>query len=77
MNHAEFVTWAAEGHTDAMGQPFSAWLLAVEGPDGRPLRDAHNRVVRETQAQWLARQTAPINQAPTATAAAPQLELFA
>lgn len=73
MNHAAFVTWSA-GKTDAMGQPFSAWLLAVEGPDGRPLRDAHNRVVYETQAQWLARQGAPIT---TQAPAAPQLELFA
>lgn len=59
LSHATFVTWAA-GRKDAMGLPFSDWLLAVDGPDGRALRDADNRVVYETQAQWMARQAAPI-----------------
>lgn len=58
MNHAAFVTWAT-GRTDAMGHPFSDWLLAVEGPDGRALRDTDHHVVYETQAKWLARQEAP------------------
>lgn len=71
MNHADFVAWAA-GRTDAMGHPFSDWLLAVAGPDGRALRDAESRVAYETQAQWLARQGAQINK----TAAPVQQELF-
>lgn len=73
MSPAEFVAWAP-GRLDGLGRPFSAWLLAVEGPDGRPLRDEHGHQVFETQAQWLARQTAPI----TTPAAAPvQQDLFA
>ena len=39
-----------------MGKPFADWLVARVGPEGRALRDAHDRVVYETQAEWLARQ---------------------
>lgn len=54
MNHAAFIAWAA-GRNDAMGKPFADWLVARVGPDGRALRDAHDHVVYETQAEWLAR----------------------
>jgi hypothetical protein len=60
MSHAEFIAWAAEGHTDAMGLPMSAWLCCLAGPDGRALRDANGHVVYETQAEWLARNGAAI-----------------
>jgi len=43
---AEIVDWAeaqdATGVRDAMGQPFTSWLLARYQPDGRALRDAHD-----------------------------------
>jgi hypothetical protein len=56
---AEIVDWAeaqdATGVRDAMGQPFTSWLLARYQPDGRALRDAHGRQVFETQAEFKAR----------------------
>ena len=33
MNHAEFVTWAAAGHTDAMGQPAAIWQWLTSDAD--------------------------------------------
>jgi len=58
---------------DAMGYPFSTWLSARMGPDGRALRDADHRVIYETQAEAAARQAAPITQ----PAKPVQQELFA
>lgn len=72
MNHAPFITLAA-GRNDAMGLPFSAWLVAREGADGRALRDVDNLVVYETQAEWLARQGCPAFK----SAGPAQLGLFA
>lgn len=54
-DHAEFVAWAAEGHKDTMGCPFSGWQVCRHDSDGRAIRDADHRVVYETQAEWLAR----------------------
>lgn len=73
IDHAGFVAWAAEGHKDAMGRPFTEWLLCRPGADGRALRDADGRVVYETQGEWLAR-----NGSELATSGAPtQQDLFA
>lgn len=73
LDHAEFIAWAAEGHKDSMGLPFSDWLVCREGADGRALRDAEHRVVYETQAEWLARNGSGI----TKPAAPVQPDLFA
>lgn len=53
LQHAETVAWAAEGHLDAMGSPFSLWGLACYHADGRPLRDADGRQVFMSHAEWL------------------------
>lgn len=71
--HAEFVAHAAAGHLDAMGQPFSAWRLARYQEDGRAMRDANDRQVFESQADWLARHGGWINK----PAEPVQQELFA
>lgn len=60
------------GQMDAMGRPFSEWLIARDGTDGRLLRDTDGRVVYETQAERQARLSAPINQPATPA----QLSLF-
>jgi len=70
--HDEFITWA-RGRTDALGLPFSDWLVSVEGPDGRLKHDADGRVIYETQAEYLARQ----NTTSRPRATLDQLELFA
>lgn len=67
MNHAALFTDAKAGRLDAMGRPWSEWLVALEGQDGRALRDANLHVVYVTQAEYQARQSAPVG----------QLELFA
>jgi hypothetical protein len=73
LEHASFVAWAAEGHKDSMGLPFSDWLLCRFDTNGRALRDRDGRQVYETQAEWLAR-----NGMPTAATGAPvQRALFA
>lgn len=60
MTPAEIVAWSeaqdAAGKRDAMGQPFTAWLLARYHPDGGAMRDAHGHQVFETQAEFKARQ---------------------
>jgi hypothetical protein len=61
MSHAEFISWASEGHKDAMGRRFSNWLVARYQDDGRVMRDDHNRVVYETQAEWSTRYGAATN----------------
>lgn len=65
MNHAEFISYAQCGHLDAMGKPFSAWLVARYHDDGRAIRDADGRQVFETQAEWLTRHGAPSTQPAT------------
>lgn len=71
-SHAAFIAWAAEGHKDSMGLPFSDWLVCIDGPDGRALRGRDGLIVYETQAEWLARNGSEI-----ARPAAPaQLGLF-
>ena len=57
--HASFIAWAAEGHKDSMGLPFSDWLVARLDDDGRAIRGADLLVVYETQAQLLARNRLP------------------
>ena len=74
LQHAETVAWAAHGHRDAMGTPFSDWRLARYHADGHAMRDAHGRQMFMTQAEWLAMYgTQPISK-PEAPA---QAELFA
>ena len=59
MTHAPFIAWAesqdAAGNTDAMGHPFTSWLVARYAPDGSALRDSAGRQVFETQADFNAR----------------------
>lgn len=58
MSHAAFIAQTA-GRTDAMGLPFSDWLAALLDTTGRAVRDADQRVVYVTQAEWLALQSGP------------------
>lgn len=62
----------AAGKTDAMGHPFSSWLVARYHPDGRAMRDQLGHQVFETQAEFIARQAC---NAP-AVAIGQTLELF-
>jgi hypothetical protein len=56
MTHGEYITWAeqmdAQGKTDPMGYPWTSWLLAVHRPDCTVLRDANQRQVYQTQAEF-------------------------
>lgn len=60
MTTADTIAWAeaqdAAGKRDAMGQPFTSWLMARYLPDGRAMRDAGGAQVFETQAEFKARQ---------------------
>jgi hypothetical protein len=60
MTPADTIAWAeaqdAAGKRDAMGQPFTSWLLARYQPDGRVMRDQLGHQVFETQAEFKARQ---------------------
>lgn len=67
MTSAEFIAWAEQQETagikDAMGMPWTDWLLSVRNPDGSAARDADGRQIFETQASYKARQRAvPIGQ---------------
>lgn len=77
MTPAEIVTWAeaqeAAGKRDAMGHPWTSWLLARYQPDGRAMRDQFGNQIFETQAEFKARQ---VNCAPDMTAGE-TLDLFA
>lgn len=77
MTPAEIVAWSetqdAAGKRDAMGQPFTSWLLARYLPDGRVMRDQLGAQVFETQAEFKARQACP---APAA-ALGQTMDLFA
>ena len=59
MNHRDSIAWAeamdATGKTDAMGGPFTAWLVARTDSDGNVMRDEHDRQVFESQADCKAR----------------------
>lgn len=77
MTPADIVAWSeaqdAADKTDAMGQPFTSWLLARYHPDGRAMRNQRGAQVFETQAEFKARQAcvAPV------VAVGQTLELFA
>lgn len=77
MTPAEIVTWSeaqdAAGKRDAMGRPYTSWLVARYQPDGRTMRDQMGAQVFETQDEFKARQT---NQ-PTAVPVGHTLDLFA
>lgn len=77
MTPAEIVAWSeaqdAAGKRDAMGQPFTSWLIARHDTDGRAMRDRHCAQIFETQAEFKARQACP---AP-AVALGQTLDLFA
>lgn len=77
MDHTETIRWAremeAQGRKDAMGGSFTDWLVARHDEEGNALRDANGRQIFETQAEWLARNGAPI----AAPAAPMQQALFA
>ena len=60
MTPAEIVDWSeamdAAGKRDAMGHPFTSWLVAVCDDIGKPMRDEHQRQIFETQGEFKARQ---------------------
>jgi len=60
MTTADLIAWAdaqdAAGKRDAMGHPFTSWLVARYLPDGRAMRDPLGAQVFETQAEFKARQ---------------------
>lgn len=72
MPPSEFIARAerleAAGIKDAMGWPWTSWLLAVRLPDGALARDSVGHQIYETQAEYRARTSVPIGQT---------LELFA
>lgn len=74
VKHAATVAWAAQGHRDAMGSPFSDWHLARYHDDGRAMRDAAGRQMFMTHNQWLAKHGP---HQITTPAKAAQQELFA
>jgi hypothetical protein len=66
MTTAEIIAWAedqdAAGKRDAMGHPFTSWLVARRNTDGTAMRDERGHQVFETQAESKARaQATPIN----------------
>lgn len=77
MTPAEIVAWSeaqdAAGKRDAMGHPFTSWLLARYHPDGRAMRDQLGHQVFETQAEFKARAAS----AAPAVAIGQTMELFA
>ena len=72
MTPSEFAAWAAQQDAadikDAMGWPWTSWLLAVRRPDGSLTRNAAGHQIYETQAEYKARTSVPVGQT---------LELFA
>lgn len=54
MTPQQIVTWAraqdAAGKRDAMGYPFTSWLIARYDADGRAVRDQHGHQVFEPHA---------------------------
>lgn len=60
MTTAELIDWCeamdAAGKRDAMGYPFTSWLVARRDDDDKAVRDAHGRQLFETQASFKARQ---------------------
>lgn len=77
MTPADIVAWSeaqeAAGKRDAMGHPFTSWLLPRYHPDGRAMRDKLGHQVFETQAEFKARQAC----AEPAVAIGQTMELFA
>lgn len=59
MTPAEIVAWSeaqdAAGKRDAMGKPFTSWLIARYLPDGRAMRDQLGAQVFETHTEFKAR----------------------
>jgi len=56
MTPSEIITWSeqqeAAGRKDAMGYPFTSWLLAVIHPNGTMVRDKSGRQVFQTQSEY-------------------------
>jgi hypothetical protein len=77
MTPADTIAWAqaqdAAGQLDAMGHPFTSWLLARHTPEGRAMRNQHGEQVFESQGEFMARSAAPKSQPPVGQT----LELFA
>ena len=59
MTPAEITAWSeaqdAAGKRDAMGQPFTSWLIARYLPDGCAMRNQLGAQVLETQTEFKAR----------------------
>ena len=60
MTPQEIIQWAKEqdaaGKRDAMGHPFSSWLIARYNPDGTAIRDERGNQVYETHSDFESRQ---------------------
>lgn len=79
MSPSEITTWSEQqesaGRRDAMGCPFTSWLLAVRNPDGSMARDKNGRQVFQTQAEY--KRLNAFTQPPTSARKPLQQELFA
>ena len=66
MTPSEIITWSekqdAAGAKDAMGFPFTSWLLAVKHPGGTMVRDKNGHQVMQTQSQYKTIHTASVGQ---------------
>lgn len=56
MTAEEIIVWSeqqdAAGVKDAMGFPFTSWLIAVKKPDGTLVRDRDHHQVFQTQSEY-------------------------
>lgn len=80
MTSSEFIAWAekqdSSGVKDAMGGPWTSWLIAVKDTDGKCARDKFGHQVFQTQAEY--KRISAVVQIPIAPKPArQQLELFA
>lgn len=79
MTPTDIIAWSeaqdAAGKRDAMGKPFTSWLLGRYQPDGRAMRDQLGAQVFESQAEFKARQPATTDQPPK-QAIGQNMELF-
>ena len=66
MTPSEIITWSeqqdAAGAKDAMGFPFTSWLLSVRHPDGTMVRDKNNHQVFQTQSEYKSQHATRVGQ---------------
>ena len=72
MTAEETIAWSeqqeAAGVKDAVGCPWTSWLIAVKGADGTMVRDRDGHQIFQTQSEYKRSRSTPVGQT---------LELFA